>query len=77
MVAGLSIVNTQNVWIVDWTLIVTVFRRTLVLGGASRISAPQVVSDVGSSMMGRPAMTRVIGTFGALLGAFLTFKVYA
>lgn len=25
MVAGLSIVNTHNAWIVDWTLIVTVF----------------------------------------------------
>ncbi len=77
MVAGLSIDNTHNVWIVDWTLIVTVFGWALVLGGASRIIAPQVVSDVGSSMMGRPTMTRVIGTFWALLGAFLTFKVYA
>jgi hypothetical protein len=62
---------------VDWTLIVTVFGWALVLGGASRIIAPQVVSDVGSSMMGRPTMTRVIGTSWALLGAFLTFKVYA
>ena len=77
MVAGLSIDNMHNVWIVDWTLIVTVFGWALVLGGASRIIAPQVVSDVGSSMMGRPTMTRVIGTFWALLGAFLTFKVYA
>lgn len=55
----------------------TVFGWALVLDGASRIIAPQVVSDVGSSMMGRPTMTRVIGTFWALLGAFLTFKVYA
>lgn len=62
MVAGLSIVNTHNVWILDWTLIVTVFGWALVLGGASRIIAPQVVSDVGSSMMGRPTVTRVIGT---------------
>ena len=54
IVAGLSIVNTHNVWIVDWTLIVTVFGWALVLGGASRIIAPQVVSDVGSSMMARP-----------------------
>ena len=77
MVAGLSIVNTHNVWIVDWTLIVTVFGWALVLGGASRIIAPQVVSGVGSSMMGRPTMTRVIGTFWAWLGAFLMFKVYA
>ena len=37
------------------------------------IIAPQVVSDVGSSMMGRPTMTRVFGTSWALL----TFKAYA
>ena len=55
----------------------TVFGWALVRDGASRIIAPQVVSDVGSSMMGRPTMTRVIGTFWALLGAFLTFKAYA
>jgi len=72
----------------DWTLIVTVFGWALVvvsnkvvhcaaLGGASRIIAPQVVNDVGSSMMGRPTMTRVIGAFWALFGAFLTLKVYA
>jgi hypothetical protein len=78
MVARLSIINThnttRNVWIVDWTLIVTVFGWALVLGGASRIIAPQVVSDVGSSLKGRPSMTRVIGTFWALLGALLTFQ---
>lgn len=27
--------------------------------------------------MARPTMTQVIGTFWALLGAFLTFKEYA
>ena len=49
----------------------------LTFNGFLKVIAPQVVSDVGSSMMGRPTMTRVIGTFWALLGAFLTFKVYA
>ncbi len=39
--------SLNNVWIVDWTLIVTVFGWALVLGGASRIIAPQAVSEVG------------------------------
>ena len=37
MTAGLSIVNTHNVWVLDWPLIVTLFGWALVLGGASRI----------------------------------------
>jgi hypothetical protein len=77
MTAGLSIVNTHNVWVLDWTLIVTLFGWALVLGGAARIVTPRVVDDVGNAMMDRPTTTRVVGGFWALLGAFLTFKGYA
>ena len=77
MTAGLSIVNTHNVWVLDWTLIVTLFGWALVLGGATRIIAPSVVEQVGNATMGRPMMMRIVGTFWALLGAFLTFKGYA
>ena len=77
MTAGLSIVNTHNVWVLDWPLIVTLFGWALVLGGASRIIAPRVVDHVGGAMMDRPTMTRIVGAFWALLGAFLTFKGYA
>ena len=77
MTAGLSIVNTRNVWVVNWTLIVTLFGWALVLGGASRIVAPRMVDKVGGAMMDRPTITRVVGAFWAFLGAFLTFKGYA
>ena len=77
MTAGLSIVNTHNVWVLDWPLIVTLFGWALVLGGASRIVAPRVVEHVGGAMMDRPTMTRVVGAFWVLLGAFLTVKAYA
>ncbi len=76
MTAGLSIVNTHNVWVLDWPLIVTLFGWALVLGGASRIVAPNAVEHVGSAMMDRPTMTRIVGALWALLGAFLTFKGY-
>lgn len=77
MTAGLAIVNTHNVWAVDWTLIVTLFGWALVLGGATRMVAPGVVVRVGGAMMDRPTMTRIAGTFWALLGAFLMFQAYA
>ncbi len=77
MTTGLSIVNSHNVWVLDWTLIVTLFGWALLLGGASRIVAPRVVDRVGGAMMDRPTMTRIVGAFWALLGAFLMFKAYA
>lgn len=77
MTAGLSIVNTHNVWVLDWTLIVTLFGWALLLGGVSRIVAPRVVHRVGGAMMDRPTLTRIAGAFWALLGILLTFKAYA
>lgn len=77
MTAGLSIVNTHNVWILEWPLIVTLFGWALVLGGTLRVVAPKVVADVGGAMLDRPKLTRIAGAFWALLGAFLTFKGYA
>ena len=76
MTAGLSIVNMHNVWVLDWPLIVTLFGWALVVSGASRIIAPRTVDKVGGAMMDRPIMTRIVGAFWALLGAFLTFKGY-
>jgi len=76
MTAGLSIVNTHNVWALDWPLIVTLFGWVLVVGGATRIIAPRTVDKVGGAMMDRPIMTRIVGALWALLGAFLTFKAY-
>jgi uncharacterized protein YjeT (DUF2065 family) len=76
MTAGLSIVNTHNVWSLDWTLIVTLFGWALVLGGASRILSPKAVERIGSTMMDRPTLTRIMGAFWALIGVFLTFKAY-
>jgi hypothetical protein len=57
MIAGLSIVNTHNIWKWNWTLIITLFGWTLVLSGVSRIVAPSVVNKVGSSMMDRVVAT--------------------
>jgi hypothetical protein len=77
MTAGLAIVRSHNVWPLDWRLIVTLFGWALVLGGAARIVAPQVVDHAGGAMLARPALTRIAGAFWGLLGAFLTFEAYA
>jgi hypothetical protein len=77
MTAGLAIVNTHNIWVVGWPVVVTLFGWALVLGGASRIIVPGVVDDVGGAMMDCPGMTRVAGICWVVLGAFLTFKGYA
>jgi hypothetical protein len=76
LVGGLSIVNTHNRWSLDWTLIITLFGWAMVIGGASRIMAPNVVTNVGGAMIGHSIATRIAGVAWALIGALLTFKAY-
>ena len=77
MVAGLAIVNTHNVWVWDWPIIVTLFGWALTLGGAFRILAPGAVHDVGGAMLGNMIVARFAGIIWGFLGIFLTFKAYA
>lgn len=76
MTAGLSIVNTHNLWVLDWRLIVTLFGWALLLGGAVRVVAPRFVDRVGGAMVDRPNVTRFAGAVWALLGAYLTYRGY-
>jgi len=76
MTAGLAIVNTHNVWALDWTVIVTLFGWALTIGGASRIVGARFVAEVGRPMTDSPKATIVVGVCWALLGIFLTAKAY-
>ena len=77
MTAGLSIVNTHNVWVLNWPVIVTLFGWALVIGGAFRILAPRAVARVGGTMMDHPVITTTLGIVWACFGSFLTFKGYS
>ena len=76
MTAGLAIVNSHNVWVWGWPVIVTAFGWALTLGGAVRVATPALVKEVGGAMLDRPTVTRVAGICWGLLGAFLTYKAY-
>jgi len=76
MVGGLAMVNTHNVWVMDWPVIITLFGWALAVGGAVRIIAPRAVDQVGGAMMDHPIITRIAGAVWAALGAFLTIKGY-
>ena len=76
MVGGLAIVNSHNIWIADWPVIITLFGWAMIIGGAARVALPPVVTAIGSAMMDRPSLTRVSGAVWALLGAYLIYRGY-
>lgn len=76
MAAGLSIVNTHNVWVTDWRVVITIFGWLMTIGGAVRIMAPQLVVTIGSAMLEHTGFTRIAGVLWALLGVYLTYQGY-
>jgi hypothetical protein len=76
MIAGLAIVNTHNVWMADWPVVITVFGWAMVIGGAVRMAAPNVVQAIGGRMLGNPTLTRVFGPLWAVVSVYLTYEGY-
>ena len=76
MLAGLAIVNTHNVWILSWPVIITLFGWASILGGIVRMALPGVVQTVGGAMLENPAVIRVSGAVWVLIGAWLTYVGY-
>lgn len=76
MLAGLAIVNSHNIWIMEWPVIITLFGWAMIIGGAIRIAFPSVVRSIGSTMVENPTLIRVSGAAWAIIGAFLIYKGY-
>ena len=76
MLGGLAIVNNHNIWIANWSVMVTLLGWAMFIGGVVRIALPSAVRSIGSAMMEKPTMIRVSGAVWALIGAFLAYKGY-
>jgi hypothetical protein len=76
LVGGLSIVNTHNRWNFDWTLIITLFGWAMVIGGASRIVAPKVITKGWRDDDWSHNRNPFRGVAWALIGVLLMFKGY-
>jgi hypothetical protein len=76
MVGGLAIVNSHNIWVADWPVIITLFGWAMIISGATRVALPTVVRTLGGAMVDRPTMIRVSGAVWAFIGVYLTYKGY-
>ena len=76
LLAGLAIVNTHNVWIAGWPVIITIFGWLAVIGGIFRMGFPALTKSVAETMLARPAGLRVSAVIQLALGAYLMFVSY-
>ena len=76
LLAGLAIVNTHNLWVAEWTLIITLFGWLAVVGGVVRMGFPGVTQSIGEALLSNSGLLRVIGALQVALGAFLMARGY-
>lgn len=77
MLGGLAIINSHNLWVADWPVILTLLGWGLAIGGGARIALPGLVAEVGAGFLARPVATRIAGAVWGALGLFLAYKGYA
>jgi hypothetical protein len=76
LLGGLAIVNTHNLWVAGWPIIITIFGWLAVIGGIIRIAFPGVTKSIGKAMLGNALLLRVIGGVQTALGAYLMSVSY-
>lgn len=71
---GLFILNLNNAWTADWTVIITIIGWLSVVKGVLLIVFPNVFLHLSNWMRKGDAVMRYMGIIYLLLGLFLTFK---
>ena len=74
--AGLAIVNTHNIWIWRWPVIITILGWMSVIGGVIRILVPQEGQIVGTAVVGANLWPGIPGLVMLFFGAWLFYEGY-
>ena len=73
---GLAIVATHNDWKWHWPLIITVIGWLAIIGGIVRMVAPQLIEQIGLSVLAYPSFFITDGGIAVLLGVLLSYFGY-
>jgi hypothetical protein len=74
LAAGLAIVLTHNVWLASWRVLITLIGWLLLLRGAVRILAPEIIMGYAAKVIRNkqviPSAGAVVGVLGLVLCYF-------
>ncbi|MBF0446049.1 MAG: hypothetical protein HQL68_10715, partial [Magnetococcales bacterium] len=74
---GLVIVNLHNVWIMQWSVIITILGWLALLKGVVLIFCPKPMLRVSASIFNSDKYIYIVGIGAALFGLFLTVMGYS
>ena len=76
LLGGLAIVNTHNVWVAGWPVVITILGWLAVVGGISRMLWPETIIGIGERFLGNNSALTAAGVVEGLLGLWLTYVGY-
>ena len=76
LIAGLAIVNTHNLWVADWPVIITALGWMAVAGGVVRMAFPSVTRRMGAAMLSNRPLIVAIAAIQILIGGWLFWVGY-
>jgi hypothetical protein len=73
MPAGLAVVLSHNVWVLDWRVIITLLGWVAVISGAARVFAPQRATNVGKKFLARKDFITGAAVIWIIVGGVLCY----
>jgi hypothetical protein len=73
MPAGLAVVLSHNVWVLNWPVIITLLGWIAVISGALRVFAPDRALKIGKKAIASKGITTVSAAFWLVIGAVLCY----
>ena len=76
LLAGLAIVNTHNLWVSDWRVIITILGWLAIVRGALSLLFPNKMYGVGETILASRSGTMIGAVIILVLGGFLSWMGY-
>ncbi len=76
LVLGLVLVNTHNIWVADWPVVITLFGWLALASGIMRTMFPVQAVSMGNAMIGSDMLLRTLSLLQVVLGGYLSWQGY-
>ena len=76
LLIGLAIVNTHNVWVFDWPVVITFFGWLAIAARIARMTMPNPLKKIAAAMIDSKSYFFASSVVTILLGAYLSYQGY-
>jgi hypothetical protein len=76
LLAGLAIVNTHNLWVSDWRVIITILGWLAIVRGALSLLFPNKMYGIGEAILGSRSGPLIGAVIVIVLGGILSWMGY-